>query len=183
MPTRKLPFPVDRIRRFLEPGPVVLVTSRHDGETDVMTMGWHLVMEFVPSLVGCVIARSNRTADLVRASRQCVINLPTASMVDVVSRIGNCSGRDVDKLAAFGLTGRPATKVGAPLIDECHANFECVLHDDRLVDDLDFYVFEVVAAQVARSPKRPETVHYRGDAEFMVSGKTITRRRLFTTVS
>jgi flavin reductase (DIM6/NTAB) family NADH-FMN oxidoreductase RutF len=46
----KKDFPVWNIRRFLEPGPIVLVSSAHKNETNIMTMGWHMVMEFSPSL-------------------------------------------------------------------------------------------------------------------------------------
>jgi len=54
-PRRKIDLPVSGIRRYLEPGPIVLVTSAHGGQRNIMTMGWHTVMEFTPSLVGCVI--------------------------------------------------------------------------------------------------------------------------------
>ena len=54
---RKSDFPVSQVRRFLEPGPIVLVTSALEGERNIMTMGWQTVMEFTPSLVGCVISR------------------------------------------------------------------------------------------------------------------------------
>jgi hypothetical protein len=37
----------------------------------------------------------------------------------------------------------------------------------------------IVKAHVALSPKRPQTIHYRGDGEFMISGGTINRRRNF----
>ena len=70
-------FPVSDVRRYLEPGPIVLVSSRAGSKTNIMTMGWHTVMEFTPSLVGCVIAGSNHSFRLIRASRECVINLPT----------------------------------------------------------------------------------------------------------
>ena len=53
---KKIDFPVGQIRRFLEPGPVVLVTSAHKGERNIMTMGWHLVLEFSPSLIGCMLS-------------------------------------------------------------------------------------------------------------------------------
>ena len=62
---------------------------------------------------------------------------------------------------------------------ECHANFECRLHDDALVDRYNFFIFEVVKAHVAASPKHPETLHYTGDGVFMVSGKIISRRSMF----
>ena len=48
---KKKDFPVSNVRRFLEPGPIVLVSSAHEGEKNIMTMGWHMIMEFEPSLV------------------------------------------------------------------------------------------------------------------------------------
>ncbi len=183
MAAKKQDFPVDQVRHWLEPGPVVLVSSRSGDQTDIMTMGWHTVMEFSPSLVGCVIARANHSFGLIRRSGECVINLPTAALVDSVARIGNSSGAAIDKFAAFGLTPEPAQRVGAPLIRECHANFECRLFDDAMVERYGFFVFEVVKAHVARTPRRPQTLHYSGDGAFMLSGKTIRRKALFTKVS
>ena len=176
---KKREFPVGEVRRYLEPGPIVLVSSRWRGETNIMTMGWHTVMEFTPSLVGCVIAGGNHSFELIRKSRQCVINLPTTALTDIVVGIGNTTGAEIDKFERFGLTAEPALDVEAPLIGECHANFECRLHDDSLVHKHNFFIFEVVRAHVARSPKHPETLHYTGDGLFMVSGRIISRRSKF----
>jgi flavin reductase (DIM6/NTAB) family NADH-FMN oxidoreductase RutF len=173
-------FPVEQVRRYLEPGPIVLVSSRWKGQADIMTMGWHTIMEFSPSLIGCVISSMNHSFELVRKSKECVINLPTTTLTDVVVGIGNTSGAEIDKFDKFGLTSEPAEHVGAPLIRECHANFECRLHDDALIDRYNFFIFEVVKAHVAPSPKHPETLHYTGDGIFTLSGKTINRRSLFT---
>ncbi|AUX41678.1 flavin reductase [Sorangium cellulosum] len=167
----KKDFPVAEIRRLLEPGPIVLVSSAWRRETNIMTMGWHTVMEFTPSLVGCVISSANHSFDLIRRSKACVINLPNMDLAETVVRIGNCSGRDTDKLSAFGLTPLPGTAVGAPLIAECHASFECRLVDARLVKTYNFFVFEVVKAHAATTPRYPRTIHYRGDGVFMLSGR------------
>ena len=175
----KVDFPVSQVRRYLEPGPIVMVSSAMDDTRNIMTMGWYTVMEFTPSLVGCVIAGGNHSFDLIRKSRECVINLPTMSMTDIVVGVGNTTGAEVDKFGKFGLTAQPAVRVRAPLIAECHANFECRLVDDALVDKYNFFIFEVVKAHVAKSPKHPETLHYTGDGVFMVAGKIISRRRLF----
>jgi flavin reductase (DIM6/NTAB) family NADH-FMN oxidoreductase RutF len=156
-----------------------LVSSRWKDQTNVMTMGWHTVMEFTPSLVGCVIAGGNHSFDLISNSRECVINLPTTALTDIVVRIGNTSGAEIDKFRECGLTAEEAREVGAPLIRECHANFECRLHDDALVERYNFFIFEVVKAHVAASPKHPETLHYTGDGVFMVSGRIISRRSQF----
>jgi flavin reductase (DIM6/NTAB) family NADH-FMN oxidoreductase RutF len=172
-------FPVSDIRRLIEPGPIVLVSSRDKGAANVMTMGWHTVMEFTPSLIGCVIAGGSHSHAMIRRSRQCVINVPTADIASTVVRIGNCSGADTDKFAKFRLTAQEASEVNAPLIAECYASLECRLSDAALVDKYDFFIFEVVKAHVARSPKNPKTIHYRGDGDFMIAGTTKSYRRLF----
>jgi flavin reductase (DIM6/NTAB) family NADH-FMN oxidoreductase RutF len=172
-------FPVSQARRYLEPGPIVLVSSRWKDESNIMTLGWHTILEFTPSLVGCMISGGNHSFNMIRNSRECVINVPTTALTDTVVGIGNISGAEIDKFAAFGLTAAEAHKVGAPLIDECHASFECRLYDDALVDKYNFFIFEVVKAHVAASPKHPETLHYTGDGVFMVSGKITNRRSLF----
>ena len=174
---RKPDLPLHEVRRFLEPGPVVLVTSAHAGERDVMVMGWHTVMEFTPSLIGCVISSANHSHGLIRASGECVINLPTSSQLEAVLGVGSTSGVDTDKFAAFGLTPEDSALVAAPSIRECHAQFECRLHDDSLVERYDFFIWEVVAARALARPRHPETLHYKGDGTFMVAGKVIRRQR------
>src|SRR6185312_17264988 len=108
----KTDFPVSQVRRYLEPGPIVLVSSRWQGRTNIMTLGWHTVMEFTPSLVGCVIASGSHSFQMIRASRECVINLPTTKLTDQVVGIGNTSGAEIDKFADFGLTAAEAHQVG-----------------------------------------------------------------------
>ncbi|HEX3997633.1 MAG TPA: flavin reductase family protein [Pirellulales bacterium] len=172
-------FPTDKVRRFLEPGPIVLVSSAYKGQRDIMTLGWHMVLGFSPSLVGCYIWDQNHSYSLVRSSRECVINLPTSDLIDAVIGIGNCHGPEVDKFAKFGLTAAAASEVSAPLIAECYANFECKLTDAKPVDRHGLFIFEVVKAHVAVSPKYPKTVHYRGDGVFMISGPSKSYRRKF----
>jgi flavin reductase (DIM6/NTAB) family NADH-FMN oxidoreductase RutF len=176
---KKQDLPVEQIRRYLEPGPVVLVSSRWKEKTNVMTMGWHTVMEFSPSLIGCIIASGNYSHELIKRSRECVINIPTADMLDQVVDIGNCSGAQVDKFERFGLETAEAEQVAAPLLVQCFANLECRLFDRSLIGKYDFFIFEVVKAHVALRPKYPQTVHYTGDGVFMIAGPTVSRRRRF----
>ncbi|WP_241648432.1 flavin reductase family protein [Paenirhodobacter populi] len=175
----KRDFPVSKVRRYLEPGPIVLISSRWQGRTNIMTLGWHTVLEFSPSLVGLMISGGNHSFEMIRNSRECVINLPTTALTDTVVRIGNTSGAEIDKFSEFGLTPEPAQEVGAPMIGECHASFKCRLHEDALVDRYNFFIFEVVKAHVAAGTEHPETLHYTGEGIFMVSGRIIDRRSLF----
>lgn len=144
-----------------------------------MTMGWHTVIEFSPSLIGCVISNNNHSFGMVRDSGECVVNIPTSTLAEEIVGIGKCSGAWIDKFETFKLTTEPAHLVKAPLIRECFANLECRLVDDSLVEKYSFFVFEVVKAHVATAPKCPETLHYMGDGTFMVSGKIIEQHPRF----
>jgi flavin reductase (DIM6/NTAB) family NADH-FMN oxidoreductase RutF len=144
-----------------------------------MTLGWHMMLAFTPALVACYIWDANHSFAMARGSRECVINLPTVDLARQAVGIGSCRGDTVDKFARFKLTPVAGEQVKAPLIEECYANFECRLHDARLIRRYGIFVWEVVKAHVARSPKNPTTIHYRGDGEFMVAGRTLNLRGLF----
>ncbi|MBN9520764.1 flavin reductase family protein [bacterium] len=174
---RKTDFDVNKIRRFLEPGPVILVSSAHGGERNIMTMGWHTMLGY--DHVGCYIWDQNHSRGLIEKSRECVINVPTFDLIDAVIGVGNTHGPGVDKFAAFGLTPAKAEAVGAPLIEECYASFECKLVDDSQAGRYSLFVFECVKAHAAAAPKYPKTVHYRGDGVFMVAGENKSYRRKF----
>jgi flavin reductase (DIM6/NTAB) family NADH-FMN oxidoreductase RutF len=180
---KKKTFPLAKIRRFIEPGPIVLISSAHRGERNIMTLGWHMMLGFEPALVGCFIWDENYSFSLVRRSKECVINLPTFDLVDAVIDIGNTHGGKRDKFEEFGLTPVTASKVGVPMIAECYANFECKLVDVSLINRYSLFVCEVVKAHVAMSPRYPKTVHYRGDGVFMVSGRNLSYRRRFKSVN
>ncbi len=170
-------FPVSEVRRFLEPGPIVLVSSAWQDEINVMTMGWHMVMGFTPSLIGCYVWNANHSFAMIRNSGECVFSVPTVDIAPTVVDIGNCSGSDVEKFTTFGLTAVTGDKVKAPLIAECYASFECRLVEASLIASYGLFVFEVVKAHVARSPRYPRTLHYRGDGVFMISGENTARYR------
>ena len=171
---KKEEFPVENIRKFLEPGPIVLVSSKWKEKTNIMTMGWHTVLEFSPSLIGCMITAANHSFEMIKNSKECVINIPTVDYIEEIIAIGNCSGRNIDKFKKFKLTIEDSKKVEAPSIKECYANFECKIVDTTLLAKYNFFIMEVVNAKVASFPKYPKTVHYRGEGTFMVSGKHIS---------
>lgn len=169
----KRSLPLSRVYRLLEPGPVVLLATARGGRMNVMTMSWHTMMEFEPPLVGCVIsARNHSFADL-KATRECVINIPTVDLAETVVACGNTSGAQVDKFKSFGLTPRSGAYVRAPLIDECYANLECTVADSGWVRRYNFFVLEVRKAWIDPAVKDPRTIHHRGKGSFMVAGATI----------
>ena len=166
-------LPLSQVYRLLEPGPVVLVTTAKKGKANIMTMSWHTMMEFEPPLVGCVISGRNYSFYALRATKECVLNIPAENLAKQVVGVGNCSGSKVDKFRKFKLTPLPASQVAVPLIAECYANLECRVADTRMVNKYNFFVLEVVKAWIDSAIKNPRTLHHQGKGVFMVAGDTI----------
>lgn len=164
---------LSKVYQLLEPGPVVLLTTARRGRPNVMTMSWHMMVEFEPPLVACVVSNANYSFAALRATGECVIALPTRRLAATVVKVGNASGRDIDKFAAFGLTPLPASLVKPPLVAECFANLECRVHDRRLVGAYCLFILEVVAAWTDPKQKKPKTIHHHGYGTFVVDGPTI----------
>jgi len=167
-------LPLSKVYQLLEPGPVVLLTTARRGRANIMTMSWHMMVEFEPPLVACIVSDANYSFAALRATRECVIVLPAVELAATVAGIGNCSGRDVDKFEKFRLTPAPAARVAPPLIVEGFANLECRVVDTRLVNEYNLFVLEVLKAWTDPAQKNPRTIHHRGDGRFVVDGRTIT---------
>jgi len=166
-------LPLSKVYQLLEPGPVVLLTTAHKGLANVMAMSWHMMVEFEPPLIACVVSGANYSFAALRATKQCVIAVPALELAPKVVEVGNCSGRNVRKFEKFGLTPAPAERVAPPLVVECFANLECQVADTRFVNKYNLFVLEVLKAWVDPAQKNPKTIHHHGFGRFTVDGETI----------
>ena len=168
-------FPLRKAFMLLEPGPVVLVTTADGGKYNIMTISWHMVMDFTPRFAMLTGPWNHSYKALVK-NKECVIAIPTVDLARTVVGIGACSGSDTDKFEKFGLTPLKAKSVRAPLVAECLANIEC-----RVVDHIakhDIFVLDAVRAWVDEKRKERRTIHARGDGRFVVDGRVIDLRDL-----
>jgi flavin reductase (DIM6/NTAB) family NADH-FMN oxidoreductase RutF len=162
--------------RLLEPGPIVLVTTRCNGTPNVMTMGFHMVIQHAPPLIGCVIGPWDHSYQALKQTGECVIAIPTVDLAETVVDIGNCSGGTVNKFERFGLRTRPATDVAAPLLVDCLANIECRVADPSLVDRYNLFILEAKRIWIDDTRTERRTMHHRGDGSFIVDGGTLDLR-------
>jgi len=167
------PLPLGKVYQLLEPGPVVLLCTARRGRANVMTMSWHMMVEFEPPLVACIVSSANHSFAALRATGECVIAIPARKLADKMVRVGNSSGRDIDKFAMFGLTKAPATRVAPPLIADCFANLECKVIERRLVAKYNLFILEVLRAWTDPTQKNSKTLHHHGYGTFIVDGATI----------
>ncbi|MFZ5596142.1 MAG: flavin reductase family protein [Bacillota bacterium] len=131
---------------ILLPVPAVLVTvASGDKKKNIITLAWVGTVNSDPPMVSISIRQSRYSHQLLEESGEFVVNLPTADMVRELDMCGMVSGRDEDKFSLCGFNGLPGDKVGAPLLDRCPLNIECVVRNRLSLGSHDMYIGEVLA--------------------------------------
>jgi flavin reductase (DIM6/NTAB) family NADH-FMN oxidoreductase RutF len=104
--------------------PVVAITSERDGKENGMISDAAIRASIVPSVprLSVYIHKFNFSHDLIFDTGRFVLHLLHTKQFDLIHQLGFVSGRDRDKLAEV-----PHRRgvLGAPVLDDCHAHFEC----------------------------------------------------------
>lgn len=172
--------------RLLNHGPTVLVSSAQGARRNVMAAAWCMPLDFDPPKLLVVIDKSTFTRELIEASGEFAINVPTQAQRELTVAVGSDSGREKDKFASLAISTFDAHEVAAPLIEGCVAWLECrVVPEPHNQSRYDLFIGEVVAAQADRrvfSAGRwhfgPDddglrTLHHIAGGAFFVTGKAI----------
>jgi len=147
MPRKSLPPDT-----LLAPTPVVLVSCRrNDEKPNIITIAWAGVVCSEPPMLSVSIRPSRYSYDIIKESKEFVVNVPTLEICSETDYCGIVSGRDVDKFESTGLTPGPSTEVRAPSIAECPISIECKLKDIVPLGGHDLFLGEVVAVTADES--------------------------------
>ena len=168
-------IPLSKAFTLIEPGPVVLITTNDGERNNIMTISWTMVMDFSPRFA-ITTGPWNHSYDALQKSKECVIAIPTADMIDQVVGVGTCSGTDTDKFKKFGLTPLNGKHVIAPLIKECLANIECKVVD--IIEQYNIVILDGLEAYFDDSRKEKRTIHAVGNGTFVVDGDQLDRREM-----
>lgn len=144
--TRHALDPLDSLR-LLGGGPVTLVTTRWRDQTDVMPAIWTTPLSRVPPLVGVVVNPSRYTYDMIRFSEEFALNFPARDLINHTQYFGTVSGADVNKIELGRLQTFRASKIEAPLLENCIAWVECALEDALRIGDHTLFVGRVLVVQ------------------------------------
>jgi flavin reductase (DIM6/NTAB) family NADH-FMN oxidoreductase RutF len=114
---------------------LLLASTKPDGETNVMTIGWGTIGVIWGRPIFTVLVRPSRyTYQFIEASDEFTVNVPSPAMTDFVRFCGSKSGRDHDKIARFEIAITPGQQVGSPWIDGCPLVYECrVVHKNDIL--------------------------------------------------
>ncbi|KAA1476770.1 hypothetical protein DENSPDRAFT_529018 [Dentipellis sp. KUC8613] len=182
--TPLVPYDITKTHRFIEPGPVVLVSTRgkaKNARPNLMTMGFHMCVQHEePPLLGVSIGPWDYSFKALKETGECVLAVPGVDLAEKVVDIGNCEGDKVDKWAKFGFTPVEGEEVRAPLVKEALANFECRVKDKTMVAKYGLWILEVVCAWVNEERDEKKTIHHKGDGTFVLDGEGLDLQERMT---
>ncbi|MGH8781677.1 flavin reductase family protein [Paraburkholderia sp.] len=136
---------LSRATSLLNHGPVTIITSAHDGRSNVMAASWAMPLDFNPPKIVVVIDSHTLTRQLIEASGVFGLQLPSVSFARQTLAVGSNAGEDFDKFAAFQLETFAAREIDVPMLAGCVTWMECkVIPDASQRHDL--FIGEVVAA-------------------------------------
>ena len=166
---------IEKALTYIEPGPLVLVTTFDGRRNNVMTISWTMAIDFAQHIV-LTTGPWNHSFTTLLETRECVVCIPPASMLETAVRIGMVSGAEVDKFEEFRLKALPARTVEAPLLDGCIACLECKVTD--YIERYGFIILEV--KRVVENPDCTDrrTIHAKGDGTFTADGESFNCREL-----
>ena len=133
---------------LLNPEPPVLVSCGSMEAANLITIGWTGTICTQPSMVSISVRPERYSYQLIKASGEFVINLPTRKLVRAVDWCGVKSGRDYDKFAEMKLTPLPASTVSCPILAESPVNLECQVTQVIPLGSHDLFLAKVTAVDV-----------------------------------
>lgn len=129
---KKIEYPINK-REWapsLIPGPVVLISTRNQAkEPNVAPKSWLQMVAFEPPMLMFSGSKENATEKNILATGCFAVNLVDSSMATQVYRCIEWSGSE--RIRKMGITLSPAAKIDAPVVDQCRAHLECVLHSTK----------------------------------------------------
>jgi flavin reductase (DIM6/NTAB) family NADH-FMN oxidoreductase RutF len=169
--TAMIKIPTEYLK-YLWPMRHYLVTSGGPDQANIIAVSFCMPVAKEPPMLACAIGRRAYSSELIRASGELVVNVPTQGMKREIYYCGFHSGRDVDKFKETGLTPHPARLIAVPIIKECVAHLECRLDKTVGVGDKLLFVAAVIEAYADEDVEQGRRIleHAAGDFPVKVYG-------------
>ncbi len=143
--------PLSIANRLLNPGEVVLVTSRVGEKSNIITIAWQSPLSRQPPLVGISVDKTRYSHKLIVSSKEFVINIPTIELLEQVMECGRTSGKEVDKFQLTKLTPMNSQELQIPRIKECVGWLECKLVNSVECGDHTLFIGEIIYVETTET--------------------------------
>lgn len=137
---------------MLYPVPAVMVSCNREGEKpNIITVAWAGTVCTNPAMLSISVRPERYSYDIIKETKEFVVNLTTKELTYATDYCGVRSGRDVDKFAEMKLTPQPSQKIKAVGIAESPVNIECKVVEIKELGSHHLFLAEVVGVTVEDS--------------------------------
>lgn len=135
---------------MLYPLPAVMVSvGDKKGNQNILTVAWTGTVCTNPAMVYISVRPERHSYQMIKETREFVINLTTEALAKATDYCGVKSGKDVDKWKETKLTqGKAKELVYAPLIEESPVNIECKVTEIKVLGSHHMILAEVKTVHV-----------------------------------
>ena len=130
---------------FEYPIPAALITCGTMENSNIMTVAWTGIINSKPPMVYISVRPERYSYDIIKNTKEFVINLTTEELTYATDWCGVKSGRDFDKFKEMNLTKEKANFVKCPLIKESPVSIECKVVDIKELGSHSMFIAEVLS--------------------------------------
>ena len=134
---------------MLNPVPAVMVSvSDGNGKNNIITVAWAGTICTNPPMLSISVRPERYSYEMIKSTKEFVVNLTTKDLVRACDYCGVTSGRDVDKFEKMKLTPIKLPNVSVPGIKESPVNIECRVKKIEELGSHTMFIADVVGVTV-----------------------------------
>lgn len=134
---------------MLYPVPAVMVSCQRENEKpNIITVAWAGTICTNPAMLSISVRPERYSYDIIKETKEFVVNLVTSDLVYATDYCGVKSGRDVDKFKEMKLHKSISKVVKAPGIEESPVNIECRVVEIKELGSHHMFIAEVVSVNI-----------------------------------
>lgn len=145
---------------LLAPLPVVMATVGDAEKSNIITIAWTGTVCSDPPRVYISVRHERYSYEILKNTREFVINFVNERLLPACDYCGIRSGRDMDKFNEMKLTRQSASVIATPMIAESPVNMECKVFDVLNLGSHDMFLADVVAIHVDDSVMTDGKIDY-----------------------
>lgn len=134
---------------MLNPVPAVMVSvSDGNGKNNIITVAWAGTICTNPPMLSISVRPERYSYEMIKSTKEFVVNLTTKDLVRACDYCGVTSGRDVDKFEKMKLTPIKLPNASVPGIKESPVNIECRVKKIEELGSHTMFIADVVGVTV-----------------------------------
>lgn len=128
---------------FTYPNTVAVICTKDRDQVYVMPAVWQIPLSHSPPIFGVLVSPKRFTHQKIFEAKNFTVNYLTFDNAELITQIGSCSGRDVNKIKHFGMKLAPAKMIASPRLKDAYVSLECASLQTQTFGDHTLFAGEI----------------------------------------